>query len=109
MAGPYIIGGTEAFVLPPSAVLAAAEADIKRWTENHDPMACIPYLIYAFDRRDVNKVCSKPGATGAAIIREALKHLERGQDSMKQNTRMLYNKPELLRAAIGEFLVSDAL
>jgi len=108
MVAPYIEHGTTPFILPPSAVLAAAEADIRRYMENHNPFACVPYQAYAFHRRDVCRVCSRlPHATGADIIREALAHLERGQLSGKHNTRVLYGMPEVLEAAIRGSVADD--
>lgn len=95
--------GTVAFVLPPSAVLAAAERDIERFKDNTNPLALAGYQEYAFHRKDVRKACKKNAmVTGADIIREALAHLERGQTTTKYNTRMLYSDPGLLRRAIGE-------
>ena len=86
--------GTKLMQLPPSAVVAAALADLRRRDHNNDPSLAPPYEQYAFHRLHVRMAKSC-----AHLIELALASPDKGADSTKRLTRILYSDLELLRAA----------
>lgn len=92
------IHGTELATLKPRHVIQAAEADLKRISDNAVAFkigdSCHPY---AFHRRHVRKA-----ATVVELIEWALKENELGCASGKRNTRMIYRNTSLLLAAREE-------
>lgn len=89
--------GTEAIVLMPSSVVSAAEADLRRAANNKECSG--GHEHYAFHRKHVRKAAKKAlGARG--VIRLALEEIGIGKASGKKWTRYLYERPELLKAAL---------
>jgi len=85
--------GTKAFVLKPSAILGAATNDLKikrlkaaGYEEGNRP--------YAFHRDHVKKA-----KTVRELLDLALDDPDRGVESAKYNTRMIYSDLDLLRGA----------
>jgi len=85
--------GTAAFQLPPSAIISAAEADLRRRERNGGSP---PYEHYAFHRKHVRKALS-----ALDLIERAKADVGIGQRSSKRGTRLLY-RPDALEAALNE-------
>ena len=101
MVAPYVVNGTKLVALPPSAIVAAARADIER--HSHNAGAHVADIKpYAFHRRHVKKAFKELFVWPADIIKIALDDLEAGRESGKRQTRFLYESEEALRAALEE-------
>ena len=86
--------GTKAFVLKPSAILAAAVEDLNRFARN--AARADGFEVYAFHRKHVRKAtCANH------LIELALAEIEIGKASGKHWTRVIYNDVELLAQARG--------
>jgi hypothetical protein len=93
MAGLLDRHGTKAFAIPPSAIAAAAEADLRLRQRKLDGKErfCVPYC---FHRRHVCKAnCALD------LVDRALQELEVGLGSNKRATQLIYGDEQLLRAA----------
>lgn len=91
--------GTTIIKLKPSMIWRIAMQDLERRERNkgHSPAADIGgYVQYAFHRDHV------AGAnTANDILRAAIADIERGQNSDKPDTRLIYSDVELLKAALA--------
>ena len=92
--------GTKVFELKPSSILAAAEEDLRRHERNNTTAPSGDYEHYAFHRRHVAKTIKHVHPCGKTLIEMALGDLEIGAASGKHWTRVIYNDPELLKAAL---------
>lgn len=87
--------GTKAFSLKASSIVSAAQADLNNKVRNAEPADDGKVRWYTFHRKHVRKAESP-----AALLRLALGDRERGLESGKPNTRMIYGDEELLKAAL---------
>jgi rhodanese-related sulfurtransferase len=87
--------GTVAFKLKPGSIVTAAEQDL-RIRQNKKADIDEPGRPYAFVCAHVRKA-----KNAAELIELALAHPEKGVDSGKYNTRLIYGDPDLLRAALS--------
>jgi hypothetical protein len=87
--------GTAAFKLKPGSIVSAAEQDL-RIRQNKKDDIDEPGRPYAF-------VCShvRKAKSAGELIELALAHPEKGVDSGKYNTRLIYGDQDLLRAALA--------
>jgi len=99
MVALYIINGTLLNELKPSSILAAAEADVRRYRDNVSIDGNEPY---AFHRVHVRRGMRHDHGAARDIIAAALVDIERGRQSGKRLTRELYRDVELLKKAIDE-------
>jgi hypothetical protein len=94
--------GTRVFVLPPGAIISAAQADLRlrdrkrvssRATETDEPS--IQGQHYAFHRRHVARARDVAG-----LLTAALRGRQLGMKSGKKNTRAIYADGDLLERAL---------
>jgi hypothetical protein len=90
--------GTVAFRLKPGAILGAAEQDL-RVRKNKKADIDEPGRPYAFLCAHVRRA-----KTAGELIELALANPDKGLESGKHNTRLIYGDPDLLRAALELFI-----
>jgi hypothetical protein len=88
--------GTSLAVLKPSSIVHTAVSDLQARRRKADDPEADQAAHYAFHRSDVLKA-----ETPADLLARALKNLERGRQSGKYNTRILYADEALLQQALA--------
>ena len=86
--------GTQVGGLPPTAVAYAAENDL-RLRERKKETDSLQFRPYAFHRSHVKRASSPAELLSLALAEPVI-----GVESGKINTRMLYQSPDLLSAAL---------
>ncbi|WP_201829623.1 hypothetical protein [Microvirga zambiensis] len=86
--------GTAAFTLKPGAILGAAQQDLRIRRNKKDDID-EPGRPYAFLCTHVRKA-----KTEGELLELALANPDKGLESGKYNTRLIYGNPDLLRAAL---------
>lgn len=87
--------GTVAFRMKPGAIVSAAEQDL-RIRQNKKADIDEPGRPYAFLSSHVRKA-----KTAADLVEAAIANPDKGIESGKYNTRLIYGDVELLRAALA--------